>query len=193
MHPASKKPREVEVAAPLDAIPLLLRGGSILPIRERVRRASTLMWRDPFTLLITADKKGEASGDLYLDDGDSYAYQSGAYIHRGYKLSSEGRHGYALRGSNLVGTAPDMNMSDITAYSPSDNTWAKSIAEVRIEKIVILGLDKEPASVKVGGQDIAFAWSSGAASSGSKEEEASQLIIKEPRILVARDWEITMQ
>ncbi|KIL58466.1 hypothetical protein M378DRAFT_181258 [Amanita muscaria Koide BX008] len=54
-------------------IPLLIRGSSIVPTQERPRRASSSMKLDPFTLRVALDKKGNARGELYLDDayGDS--------------------------------------------------------------------------------------------------------------------------
>jgi hypothetical protein len=37
---------------------------------------------DPFTLVVALDEYGQASGDLYLDDGSSFAFAQGAYLHR---------------------------------------------------------------------------------------------------------------
>ena len=53
----------------LDAIPVMVRGGSIVPRRMRPRRTTAAMSNDPFTLLVCLDKSEGASGDLYLDDG----------------------------------------------------------------------------------------------------------------------------
>lgn len=38
-------------------MPSFIRGGKILPIKERVRRASSLMARDPYTLIIALDSE----------------------------------------------------------------------------------------------------------------------------------------
>lgn len=40
------------------------------------------MASDPFTLVVALDWDGKASGDLYVDDGRSYAFKRGQYIHR---------------------------------------------------------------------------------------------------------------
>lgn len=40
------------------------------------------MVRDPFTLVVALDESGKAEGDLYLDDGHSFAFTKGAYLHR---------------------------------------------------------------------------------------------------------------
>jgi alpha 1,3-glucosidase len=40
------------------------------------------MARDPFMLVIALDADGSARGDLYLDDGHSFAFVKGHYLHR---------------------------------------------------------------------------------------------------------------
>jgi len=50
--------------------------------RERPRRSTAQMAHDPFTLIVALDKDGKAEGDLYLDDGKSFAFKRGVYAHR---------------------------------------------------------------------------------------------------------------
>lgn len=52
------------------------RGGHIVPYKFRLRRSSTQMDDDPFTLIVTLNKKGQAKGLLYFDDGISYNYKN---------------------------------------------------------------------------------------------------------------------
>ena len=59
---------------------MFIRGGSIIPLKERVRRASSLMEKDPITLVIALDEQGYAEGELYIDDGHSNDYKTGRYI-----------------------------------------------------------------------------------------------------------------
>jgi hypothetical protein len=40
------------------------------------------MVHDPFTLVVALDAAGKAEGDLYLDDGHSFAFTQGTYLHR---------------------------------------------------------------------------------------------------------------
>jgi alpha-glucosidase (family GH31 glycosyl hydrolase) len=66
----------IEVPAPLERLPLLVRGGAIVPLGPVTqylddRADSTL------SLLIYPD--GESSFELYEDDGVSWAYESGAF------------------------------------------------------------------------------------------------------------------
>jgi mannosyl-oligosaccharide alpha-1,3-glucosidase len=191
MYPASSSPRRVDVPAPLETFPLLVQGGSILPIRERVRRSSTLMWRDPYTLLVTAGKDDSASGDLYVDDGDSYAYRQGQYIHRRFDLKVTNKRKLTLSSINLVGLAENAFIStDVTVQH--EDSWTKAMSTVRVEQVVILGLSKEPTSITAGGIKVSWEWTAGTASTSRKEGEASQLVIKDPRVLIAQDWEIVI-
>ncbi len=66
----------------LDAIPVFYRGGAIVPRRERPRRSTQTQARDPFTLVVACDPMFKAEGDLYLDDGHSFAFKRGQYVHR---------------------------------------------------------------------------------------------------------------
>lgn len=45
------------VDAPLEKIPAYYRGGFIIPRRDRIRRSSSAMKLDPFTLVIALDRK----------------------------------------------------------------------------------------------------------------------------------------
>lgn len=51
-----------------------------MSLRERVRRASSLTLQDPFTLIVALSVNATASGNLYLDDGESYEYRKGKYV-----------------------------------------------------------------------------------------------------------------
>ena len=71
-----------------DRVPSFLRGGAVLPRRDRPRRSSAATHSDPFTLLVGPDAAGAAAGSLYLDAYDGYAYQSGAAVRVGFTLAS---------------------------------------------------------------------------------------------------------
>jgi len=72
----------IEVATPIHKTPVFQRGGTIVPKRLRPRRSAALMRHDPYTLVVALDSAGRASGSLYVDDGDGYAFQTGHYVHR---------------------------------------------------------------------------------------------------------------
>jgi len=56
--------------APLEHQPIHIRGGSIIPIQKAGNTTATSR-KSPWSLIVALDKDGEASGELYLDDGVS--------------------------------------------------------------------------------------------------------------------------
>lgn len=61
-------------------IPVFQRGGSIVPTKQRIRRSSILMRKDPYTLYVALNENGDASGQLYTDDNESFEYRDGEYV-----------------------------------------------------------------------------------------------------------------
>lgn len=55
--------------------PIFIRGGSILPIQKAGNTTSTSR-KNAWSLIIALDQNGEASGDLYLDDGVSLVQEA---------------------------------------------------------------------------------------------------------------------
>ncbi|XP_054552732.1 maltase-glucoamylase-like [Talpa occidentalis] len=68
--PPSWSRKLVEIPAPLDLIPLFIRGGYILPTQSP-DRTTMLSRMNPFGLIVALDEQGEALGTLFWDDGDS--------------------------------------------------------------------------------------------------------------------------
>lgn len=110
-----------KVDAPLEKIPLLMQGGHIIPRKDRPRKSSGLMKWDPYTLVVILDKKGEAEGTVYVDDGETFGYEQGAYIHRKFTLSDG-----VLRSS------------DIGSKGPKTASYLKSMKGVKVEKIIVV-------------------------------------------------------
>nr|KAJ3422824.1 hypothetical protein HK105_006120 [Polyrhizophydium stewartii] len=122
---------------PLEAVPVFLRGGSIVPRRDRIRRSSSLTKKDPYTLVVALDKNGEASGSIYIDDGKTYAFNSGAYIFSTFEFKNGKLTAKPAR---------------LPAFSVADATPAV-LAELgmRVERVVVVGLASAPKSVSVAG------------------------------------------
>lgn len=59
----------------LDRMLLYIRGGTVFARKDIARRSSTAMKYDPFTIIVALNSDGEAHGNLYIDDGDSFEYQ----------------------------------------------------------------------------------------------------------------------
>ncbi|KAK2464423.1 hypothetical protein APHAL10511_003571 [Amanita phalloides] len=191
--------KTITVPSALHQVPLFVRGGSIVPTRERPRRASSLMKYDPFTLRVALDKNGNARGELYLDDGVSYNYQQGEFVWRKFVAEQQPKkqkNGPLLKISNHdLGSA---NLSEsvqgitVSRYDP-DNAYVKDVADVRVEKVVVVGLNEKPTSVKVEETGDVLAWEFvhgvGSTEKG-KEGVASVLTIRDPKVPVARGWTI---
>ncbi|OHT12203.1 glycosyl hydrolase [Tritrichomonas foetus] len=117
------------IETPITTIPVLIRGGSIVPIKNWKRRTTYLMFRDPFTLIIALDEEGKASGDLYVDDGMTFKFGKKHFIHRRYNF-----------GDNVLSSRPFNAQQEKGAFFED--------YDVKIEKIQIAGLEKRPVMVR---------------------------------------------
>ncbi|EKM81226.1 hypothetical protein AGABI1DRAFT_72105 [Agaricus bisporus var. burnettii JB137-S8] len=198
---STTKGKTITVPAALDQIPVFIRGGSIIPTRERPRRASTAMKLDPFTLRIGLSKDGLARGELYLDDGESYDHQKGQLIWREFnadKTSGKKVKKPLLRISSrdMASHEPEAAVDGVSlkTYTP-ENSFAQSISDVRVERIVVAGLNKKPKSVKVDGDDgeLIWEWIDGVSAGDKKEGESSVLIVRDPKVLIVKDWSIVIE
>uniref|UniRef100_A0A8C1ZUH4 Zgc:171967 n=1 Tax=Cyprinus carpio TaxID=7962 RepID=A0A8C1ZUH4_CYPCA len=92
------------------------RGGSIICRKDRVRRSSSCMENDPYTLYVALGSQGSAEGELYIDDFHTFSFEEAKqFVHRRLSFSAN-----TLSSRNL---APDSQFSTAS--------W--------IEKIVIFG------------------------------------------------------
>ncbi|KAG1774092.1 glycoside hydrolase family 31 protein [Suillus placidus] len=182
-HAHRPQNRHITLPANLDQIPLLIRGGSIIPTRERPRRSSPLMKHDPFTLRIALDTSGNARGEVYLDDGETYGYGRGHVVWRGFGAESTKGKGKG-QGIGMVRiSSVDLAAStEVGAYDPM-NEFARSVGDVRVEKLVVLGLGKKPLSVVLdGGRELEWEFTS-----------EGVLVIKDPAVRVVDDWAVVVQ
>lgn len=118
----------VTVATPLEKIPILMRGGHIFTRRDRPRRSSALMKHDPFTLVVSVGAEGVAGGVLYLDDGESFDYEKGHFIHRSFMFTTADG---VLRSGNLH-RDPKRGAA-----------FEKTMKGVRVERVVLVGVDEK--------------------------------------------------
>jgi alpha-glucosidase (family GH31 glycosyl hydrolase) len=70
------------VPVSMEDLPLYLRGGRIVPVYEKSSRNTIETIVTDLTLIIGVDEGGRAEGTIYLDDGITFNYQSGEFIHR---------------------------------------------------------------------------------------------------------------
>lgn len=196
IYRGSPKGRNVTVPAELHQLPLLVRGGSIIPTRDRPRRASSLMHRDPFTLRIALDSSLAARGEIYLDDGVTYSYKEGHLTWRGLAIEKTSR-GSELRllNTDLAAATPysAAEGAAVTEFRP-ENPFQSGIASVRVERVIVLGLPGKPKRVAVeGGRELEWEYVPGVGAAkkrGDSDGDASVLTIKDPGLAVATDWAI---
>lgn len=158
------------IVAPLEKIPLLMQGGHIIPRKDRPRRSSGLMKWDPYTLVIALSKAGTATGEIYVDDGETFDYKTGAYIHRSFTFAD------GVLGSKDIGTK-----------GKATDKYLKTMKSVIIERVIIVGAPKEWAaktSVKSGKDEARFEYH---AADGGK---AAWAVVKAPKVKIGEDWKI---
>jgi alpha 1,3-glucosidase len=80
----------------LQEIPVFVRGGCVVLLKVWRRRTVSLQFRDPFVMVVALDENGEAVGELYVDDGVSFRFAKGEFVHRRFGYSAgvlSGRQG----------------------------------------------------------------------------------------------------
>jgi alpha-glucosidase len=90
-----------------DSIPLHIRGGAILPLRAESANTTTELRKQDFVLWIAPNGTGQASGSLYLDDGDSIEQEGVSEITFSYDNGA-----FAMAGS--FGYKTELNVKNIT-------------------------------------------------------------------------------
>ncbi len=169
-----------QIEAPLETIPLLMQGGNIIPRKDRPRRSSALMRWDPYTLVVVLGDDGNAKGELYVDDGESFDYQSGAYIHRLFEFNSTT--------SSLASTCFEKCSG---AKKAAKAAFKKSMDGVHVERVIIVGAPKawegkDTVMLKEGGKErsVGVVFHEGARGHGSWAE------VKNPGSRIGEDWRI---
>jgi alpha-glucosidase len=71
--------QNVTIDAPLGHIPVYIKGGNVLPLQEP-GLTTTDVKNSPWSLIVALDANGEATGNLYIDDGVSVNPDSSTFI-----------------------------------------------------------------------------------------------------------------
>ena len=154
----------------IDKIPVYQRGGSIIPRKLRLRRSSQLMVNDPYTLYVALDDSLKADGVLYIDDETTFDHEKkGDYAVA--KFSSDwGDASTAIQNIVQIG---------------SENAVIPNNKEARmIERIVIMGLDKEPAAIVS---------STGTSMEFQYDSSSKVLVIRKPGVSALDNWTLNVQ
>lgn len=168
----------VQLPAPYERIPVLYRGGSVLPRKERLRRASAQMAADPLTLLVAPDREASdgsavAFGELYLDDGSSHGYEDGELRWRALALS---------KGQLSCAAAPGRPRG-----APDAPSRVRALG-VAVERVVLLAVAKPPKRVSIsleGGAPVELSF--------THDAVARVLVVRKPGVPISADWVLTVQ
>ena len=109
-------PTRFKVEAPLERIPIFVRGGAIVPTQQVVQYTGQAAI-NPLTLEVYP--QGASSREYYEDDGSSFEYKRGMSLHQRFAASQQDR-GLTVEISAREG-----------AYKPPARSWAIRIHGVR--------------------------------------------------------------
>lgn len=148
------------------------------------------MKNDPFTLRIALDASEQASGDLYLDDGDSYKHEAGELVWRRFNAAKSGKSTFKISSEDLVAINGGQNVVDGAIVPVGANPFKESVSNVRVEKIVVYGLKSKPSKVALAnGDEVEWNFVAGT-SAKSGEGVASALTLRDPAVRIVEDWSI---
>jgi alpha 1,3-glucosidase len=155
------------ISSAIDEIPVFQRGGSIIPRKLRLRRSTTTMKTDPYTLFVALDDSYQASGTLYMDDEETLGYSKRAEC-ADASISADLSEG--------AGT--------VSAHVNLGSGWSSAVhflAEDRmIERIVIMGFPSTPKAVSVNEESLDFSFN----------KSSNVLVVRKPEVSALRDWSI---
>jgi len=125
--------KALTVDPPLDTLPVYVRAGSILPQQPLIQHVGETP-SGPLELRVYPGP--QCSGDLYMDDGDTLAYQ----------------HGESLRLHFTCSISPGGVQIDVAAAQGPYQPWFKDL------QIVVYGVTAKPSGVELDGKAIST-WS----------------------------------
>lgn len=151
------------------------------------------MKRDPFSLKVALSQSGHASGELYLDDGESYDHREGNFVWRGF-VAEGTKKTVTISSKDLASKNPDRAVDgvELTTYN-GGNAFANALNGVRVERIIVLGLKNIPSKATLGNTGLEFIFEEGVVAVGKKEGVASKLTIKNPGAFITSDWTIVLE
>ncbi|KAF1849516.1 glycoside hydrolase family 31 protein [Cucurbitaria berberidis CBS 394.84] len=116
-------------------IPILVRGGSIIPLRVKSAMTTKALRDQDFELLVAPDKNGNAQGTLYLDDGESLV-QSGtseiSFSWNGNTIKMGGSFGFGTRvGVKSVTVLDNEGAQKYDLNEGLDGPWEHKVADLK--------------------------------------------------------------
>ena len=112
------------ISAPLSHIPVFIRGNSILPQQEALYTTNECR-NSPWSLLVALNSDGDATGQLYVDDGESVVQKSTLYV--------------------------DFTASDNSLYASARGLYKDTNP---LANVTVLGVTSQPSSVVLNGEKV---------------------------------------
>jgi alpha 1,3-glucosidase len=180
------------VPAPLDTIPVFIRGGSIVPRKMRLRRSASLMFYDPLTIMIAPSlSTGTAYGTYYMDDEKTLDHQdTGMFAYREFTFAPTDADRSKSPGAMTLRSAPVAGSSWMAGGE--EQNIGNMMAPNKVERIVLMGQKSSPKSVTLLQQ---YPSGRGKWEDGEEKtvefffhQESGTLTIKKPNALVTAEW-----
>ena len=121
---SAKPGQNVTIPAPLGHIPVYIRGGSILPQQEAFY-TTTESRNSPYSLLCALNADGAATGQLYIDDGESLVQKATLLV--------------------------DLTASESNLYASGRGLYQDTNP---LANVTIMGVARKPSSVTLNGAKI---------------------------------------
>ncbi|XP_054826887.1 neutral alpha-glucosidase C isoform X2 [Eublepharis macularius] len=155
----------LKIPVTLNSIPVIQRGGTVIPLKTSVEKSTEWMADVPYELHAALDYKEYATGELYLDDGHSFRY-----LHEKQFLLRK----FTFHENVFSSRCADEN--------------GQFHSKCVVEQILILGLKKQPSSVIARIHDkkvkaVAFTY----------DAKSSVLTLKKLSLNVSIDWDIEIK
>ena len=114
--------------------------------------------------MVALGKDGSAKGQIYLDDGEGYGYSRGEFVWRSFRFTPSGKAGRGgiLNSADMIQASGGFGLTQI-------NKWEEVIGHVRVEKVVILGIER-PGAVKIGSENVEWSYIDGVAQAAREKE-----------------------
>ena len=180
--------------------PLYVRGGHVVPRRDRARRSVAAARGDPLTLLVAPDASGEARGEVYLDDGVGYAHEDarGDADDRRVRGTSDGKNAFVRRRLTFRGGALSCGAPEAEAGAGGDFPDAAT----RVERIVLMGSHPHGATTRASSAEVrvvssrsdvgdaTFTVDVAPAPTSERGGAVGAVAARNPDVAVADDWTV---
>jgi alpha-glucosidase len=113
----------------LETLPVYVRGGSILPMQPLIQSTDQ---RPDGPLELRVYPGSPCSGSIYLDDGHTFRYQQGEFLHQEFQCQSDSNSVRVIFGARQGSYAPWWKTLEVVIYD-----WPSKHADVRLSNSAV--------------------------------------------------------